>query len=183
MGKYKNIIIPTVVLTVIAGLVAALLAFTYEATGVGNLGTGLTEEELEEYAPVVLPDSEGTLALYDYTGGEADLLGVYVNESKDGVALHIQTAGYAGKSKPIEALIGLNQDGEIQGVAIVSCQETPGLGTKIQDEAYLKNYQGASGSADSVDTITSATISSKALRDGVNFALKEFEKLKGEVFA
>lgn len=182
MGKYKNIIIPTIVLTVIAGLVAALLAFTYQVTGVGNLGTGLTEEELVEYAPVVFPESDGALSLYEYDSQEADLLGVYVNENKDGVALHIQTAGYSGKSKPIEALVGLNQDGEIQGIAIVSCQETPGLGTKIQDEEYLKNYQGISGSADSVDTITSATISSKALRDGVNFALQEFEKLKGEVF-
>lgn len=183
MGKYKNIIVPTVVLTVIAGLVAALLAFTYEVTGVGDLGTGLTQEELAEYAPVVLPESDGALQLYEYDGGAADLLGVYVNDSKDGVALHIQTVGYGGKSKPIEALIGLNQNGEIQGIAIVSSQETPGLGTKIEDEEYLKNYQGISGSADSVDTITSATISSTALRDGVNFALEEFEKLKGEIFA
>ena len=133
-------------------VMVALLAFTYEVTGVGDLGTGLTQEELAEYAPVVLPESDGAIQLYEYDGGEADLLGVYVNDSKDGVALHIQTVGYGGKSKPIEALIGLNQNGEIQGIAIVSSQETPGLGTKIEDEEYLKKYQGISGSADSVDT-------------------------------
>lgn len=97
--------------------------------------------------------------------------------------MHIQTAGYAGKSKPIEALVGFDQDGTIVNVMIVSCQETPGLGTKIEDAEYLKGYQGVSGSADSVDTITGATISSKALRNGVNFALGMFEEVKGEVLA
>lgn len=181
MGKYKNIILPTVVLTVISVLVAMLLAVTYKITGIGELGTGLTEEELAEYAPLVL--SEGTtLSLYEYET-EGDLLGVYVSDTKDAVALHITATGYAGKSKPIEALIGIDKDGVIQGITIVECQETPGVGSKIQNKDYLKNYQGISGSADDVDTITSATISSKALRNGVNFALQVFEELKGEVFA
>lgn len=182
MKQYKNIIIPTFVLTLIAGLVAGLLAFTYNATGIANLGTGLSEDELKEYAPIVLPEASG-LTAFSYDSEEKDLLGVYAADDHSGVALHIQTAGYAGKSKPIEAFIGFNQDGEIQGITIVSCQETPGLGTKIQDEAYLKNYLGISGSADEVDTITSATISSAALKNGVNFAMQMFEQIKGEVFA
>lgn len=181
MGKYKNIIMPTLILTIISALVAMLLAFTYQITGIGELGTGLTDEELAEYTPQILPEGT-TLSLYEYAT-EGDLLGVYVSEAKDAVALHIQATGYAGKSKPIEALIGIDKDGVIQGITIVACQETPGLGSKVQNTEYLKNYQGVSGSADEVDTITSATISSKALRNGVNFALQVFEELKGEVFA
>ena len=45
MGKAKSIIIPTLVLTIISVLVAVLLAFTYNATGVGNIQPGLSEAE------------------------------------------------------------------------------------------------------------------------------------------
>lgn len=179
MGSIKNILLPTLVLTIIAALVSGLLAFTYHATGVGELGTGLSEEELVEFSPVL--DGCQKLVQADYQSDEKDLLGVYLNEDASAFALHIQTAGYAGKSKPIEALIGFSEDGTIQNVFIVASQETPGLGTKVNDTEYLKNYQGINGSADGVDTITGATISSKALRSGVNFALQMFEQVKGEV--
>ncbi|MGI5959076.1 MAG: FMN-binding protein [Massiliimalia sp.] len=181
MEKWKSIGVPTLVLTVISCLIAALLAVTYNVTGIANLGTGLSEDELKEYAPVLENCQQLTQA--EYESEQKDLLGVYVNEDKTQFAMHIQTAGYAGKSKPIEALVGFDQDGTIVNVMIVSCQETPGLGTKIEDAEYLKGYQGVSGSADGVDTITGATISSKALRNGVNFALGMFEEVKGEVLA
>lgn len=181
MNHMKSIVLPTVVLTVISCFIAALLAFTYHMTGIANLGSGLSDEELEEFATVFTDCKR--LSQVDYTSEEKDLLGVYTNEDQSQIALHIQTAGYAGKSKPIEALIGFSQDGTIETVLIISCQETPGLGTKIQNPEYLKNYQGIRDSANHVDTITSATISSKALRNGVNFALEIFEKVKGEVLA
>ena len=182
MGKAKSTIIPTLVLTIISVLVAVLLAFTYNATGVGNIQPGLSEEECVEFAPLVFPDSE-KLEKVDYQSDQADLLGVYQNASGDGIALHIQTVGYAGKGTPIEALVGFDLEGAITGVAIVSCGETPGLGTRVEDAEYLENYVGISGTADSVDTITGATISSTALRNGVNFALQQFEAVKGEVLA
>lgn len=182
MKKYKDIIVPTFVLTLIAALIAGLLAVTYNLTGIANLGTGLSEDELAKYAPIVLPEAS-KLEPMELATEEKDLLGVYLADDKSGAALHIQVAGYAGKSKPIEALVGLDKDGVVQGITVISCQETPGLGSKIQNEDYLKNYQGISGSADEVDTITSATISSTALKNGVNFALELFEEMKGEIFA
>lgn len=181
MQKYKNIIIPTCVLTLIACLVAALLAFTYNATGIANLGTGISEEDLAKNAPIVLPGST-TLTKADYTPTDENLVAVYLNEDKTGMAMHIKTTGYAGKSKPIEVLVGLNKDGQIQGITIVACQETPGLGTKIENPEYLQNFVGISGTAQDVDTITSATISSVALRNGVDFALNQFEQIKGDIF-
>lgn len=181
MAKIKDIVIPTLVLTIISVLIAALLAFTYNATGVGNIVPGLSDEECETLAPVVIPDAK-KLVRIDYQTDEKDLLGVYQDEEGTGVALHIQAIGYGGKGSPIEALIGFDSEGTILGVTIVSCQETPGLGTRIEDPEYLQNYVGVSGSADSVDTITSATISSTALRSGVNYALEQFELIKGEVF-
>ncbi len=179
MKNMKNIIVPTIVLTIISTIIAVLLALTYNLTGVGNLGTGLTDEELSEYANII-PNCK-KLELVEYTSEEKDLLGIYTNESKENLVLHIKTAGYAGKSKPIEALVGFNSDGSITNVKVIACPETPGLGTKIQDEKYLENYVGVKETANDVDTITSATISSKALRSGVEFALKQFEVVKEAV--
>ena len=159
MTKAKGIIVPTLILTVIAALVAVLLAFTYNATGVGNIQPGLNEEECVEFAPLVIPDSKKLIKV-GYQSKEENLLGVYKNESGDELALHIQTVGYAGKGKPIEALVGFDTEGTIIGVAIVACGETPGLGTRIENPEYLQNYVGVNGSADEVDTITGATISS-----------------------
>ena len=181
MEKWKSIGVPTLGLTLISCLIAALLAVTYNVTGIANLGTGLSEEELTEYASVL--DNCQKLTQVEYESDQQDLLGVYVNEDRSQAALHIQVSGYAGKSKPIEALVGISQNGTVVNVRIVSSQETPGVGTKIEDPDYLANYQGISGSADNVDTITGATISSTALKDGVNFALTVFEELKGEVLA
>lgn len=182
MAKYKNIIVPTLTLTIISVLVAVLLAVTYQATGVGNIQPGLSDEECAEFAGKVIPGAS-KLAQVPYESENADLLGVYKNENGDELALLVQAVGYAGKDTPVQILVGFDQEGVTTGVAIVSSGETPGLGTKIEDEEYLQQYVGLSGSADGVDTITGATFSSTALRDGVNLAMSEFEAVKEEVSA
>ena len=182
MGKYKNIIVPTLTLTIISVLVALLLAVTYQATGVGNIQPGLSDEECAELAGKVIPGAS-KLAQVPYESDDPDLLGVYQNESGEELALLVQAVGYAGKNTPIEILVGIDPEGTVTGVTVVSSGETPGLGTKIEDEEYLQSYVGISGSADGVDTITGATFSSTGLRDGVNFALSEFEKVKEAVSA
>lgn len=180
MNIGKQIVLPTLVLTLIAALIAGLLSFTYEATGIANIDTGLKPEQLAELQPVVLPDG-GALEKAEVSVEDSSLIAVYTDGST-GAALHIKAVGYAGKSSPIEALVGISKDGSITGISITTCPETPGLGTKIEKPDYLKNYVGVSGSALEVDTITSATISSSALRSGVDHALQLFEQIKGEVF-
>lgn len=179
MKNIKNILVPTIVLSVIAALIALLLAITYNLTGIANIGTGLSDEELSKYADV-LPNCK-KLSFVEYKSNEENLLGIYQDENKKNIALHVKTAGYAGKSNPIEALIGFNDDGSISSVKIIACPETPGLGTKIQDEEYLKNFEGVSDSTADVDTITGATISSSALKNGVDFAIKQYNIVKEEV--
>ena len=52
---YKTIVKPTLVLTVIAVAISALLALTYNLTGVGEASAGIAQDKLDEYAQVVLP--------------------------------------------------------------------------------------------------------------------------------
>ena len=46
-----------------------------------------------------------------------------------GVAYEITGTGYSG---PIEIIMGVDKDGKILGVRVISHQETPGLGDKIE---------------------------------------------------
>jgi len=71
-------------------------------------------------------------------------------------------------------MVGVNADGSVQGVEIISHSETPGFGAKADDPDYLGQYRGQSGKLTlgrDVEAISGATISSRAILGGVNQAL------------
>jgi electron transport complex protein RnfG len=79
--------------------------------------------------------------------------------------------GYAG---PIEMIIGINKQCRICAVKILSQSETPGLGTRTDEPAFLKQFDGKNikeialkRDGGSIDAITGATISSKAVLKGI----------------
>lgn len=88
-----------------------------------------------------------------------------------GYAFMTDGRGYGGK---IGILVGLEVDRTVRGIRIISHQETPGLGAKITQLDFLDQYAGLSTSelairrdGGAVDAITGATISSRAVADGV----------------
>ena len=104
-------------------------------------------------------------------------------------------AGYAvgtvvpGFQDPIELLIGVEPRSQKSlGVAILSSRETPGLGDKIQQGDWLAQFAdravplvgrkaGAASTGASVDMITGATISSRAVINAVNATVAEWSPL------
>ncbi|MBR6708713.1 MAG: FMN-binding protein [Clostridia bacterium] len=91
----------------------------------------------------------------------------------DGVdyCVNLTAAGFGGD---MEMMVGVGADGSVRGVEIVSLAETPGLGSKVQDEAFLAQYvdkQGTLVLGEQIDAISGATVSSRAVTDGVNAAL------------
>ena len=67
----------------------------------------------------------------------------------------ITVSGY--NKDGIRALIGITQDGTVENLGMVSISETAGLGTKINDKAFLSGYIGAADAAEGPDAITGAT--------------------------
>ena len=70
-------------------------------------------------------------------------------------------------------------DGNIAGIKVTGHAETPGLGAKAQtDSAWVAQYQGAAADGQlmvtkdggTINAITGATITSRAVTDGVNTA-------------
>jgi electron transport complex protein RnfG len=75
--------------------------------------------------------------------------------------------GYAGQ---IKFIVGITDKTEITGIEILSSNETPGIGEAIRDKVFLNSFK------DKIpDAITGATISSRALIDGVKSKIEEYK--------
>ena len=78
-------------------------------------------------------------------------------------------------------MTGLDEDGKITGLQILSIDETPGLGMNAKKESWLSQFTGKSGTlsvvkgsaseSEQIQAITSATITSKAVTSAVNSAV------------
>ena len=106
----------------------------------------------------------GALSITAGYGEEGHLLGYCVE---------VQSQGFGG---PVTMTVGVDLNGTVTGVAIESHSETNRVGTAAMTPAALARYVGRSGTIrssgnNSVDTVTGATATSKAITAGVNRAL------------
>jgi electron transport complex protein RnfG len=126
----------------------------------------------------VLQDvDEDALACINDSLDDAEVTAVFVglDESAQVVGYGVLTEprGYGG---PMAMAVGLDRDGLVTGVSIITHKETPGLGTKvITEEYYLEQFVGwdaaeVENSDQGYDAIAGATKSSNAVRKGVQTA-------------
>ncbi|MFH1645856.1 MAG: RnfABCDGE type electron transport complex subunit G [Candidatus Omnitrophota bacterium] len=107
----------------------------------------------------------------------------YKEEQLVGYAIFAIGDGYAGD---ITMLVGIDKSGIITGLAVLTNNETPGLGAKCneikygeKDPWFLRQLKGKNGSIielKDVEAITGATITSKAIVDGVREQVLKFFK-------
>ena len=115
---------------------------------------------------------------------------VYAAKAKDeiiGYTVEVVPNGYGGA---IDTIIGVSADGTVQGIQYIEMSETPGLGEKVREQEFYSQFIGKtagafsvvkSGAAEDSDilAVSGATISSRAVTDGVNAAV-EFVKQQKE---
>lgn len=116
-----------------------------------------------------------------------------------GEAASGEPAGYValalgkGYSSTIRTMVGMDGSREITGIKVASQQETPGLGTRIEeihrgeDEPWFqRQFRGKTssglelvrgGGADGIEAITGATISSRAVTSSVRETVGQLEKV------
>lgn len=79
--------------------------------------------------------------------------------------------GYSGE---IETLAGVEKDGTITAIKVLSNNETPGSGSRVSEPAFTDQFKRRGiGSLDTVEAVTGATISSKAVVDSVKKKAEE----------
>lgn len=93
-----------------------------------------------------------------------------------GYCVEVNPKGFSGALKMI---VGINADGTVAGIKVTEASETPGLGAKAQsDKNWIAQFAGqpADGSlavskdGGTINAITGATITSRAVTLGVNTA-------------
>lgn len=90
-----------------------------------------------------------------------------------GYCVEVQSQGFAG---PITMTVGVDLNGAVTGVAVNSHNETDRVGTEAMTSGALARYVGRSGTIrtsgpNSMDAVSGATATSKAITAGVNRAL------------
>ncbi len=90
---------------------------------------------------------------------------------------YVFTASRKGYGGDVVVTVSLSPEGKVIRVIANVSTETTGVGSKAGEESYLNKYVGIQGSADEVDTISRATYSSKAVKEGVSAVLKAFDSL------
>ena len=160
-------------LLIITAVVAAALAGVNSITApaIAELNAQKTQEAIE----LVLPG--GGEEVTDFPA--VDLV-AKVYKGENGYAVQTTPGGF---DNTITMMVGVDNTGSVLGISIISHTETAGLGAVAAagtpaGEAFRGNFVGKSGSVSvtkdggEIDSITGATITSRAVCVGVNAALE-----------
>lgn len=170
----KYVLRLTLTLLIIAAIVAAALAFVNQITE--PIIAKANQEKIMKAIEVVLPGGYETEVqnFSDETG-----LVSKVYQGQNGYAVEVTPAGF---DNTITLMVGIDLEGNVLGISVVSHTETAGLGAvaaanNAAGNAFRDQFIGKSGEVSVtkdggvIDAITGATVTSRAICDGVNAAL------------
>ncbi len=120
----------------------------------------------------------GVVVAYDAAGKSLGL--VLTTTAKD---------GYGGD---IQFTVGIKEDGTVNGISMLSINETAGLGMRAKDAAFTDKFANkqveefkvtktGSTSDSEIDALSGSTITSKAVTNGVNSAIVAFNYIYNNV--
>ena len=174
--KESGIASLVIVLAIICLVIAALLGLVNSVTE-GPIAAN-TAKTVQDSLKVVLPADN-----YDeveYSGTEVNVIAVY-KAGEDGYVVEVNSPnGFGGA---LDMMTGIDNDGAITGIAIISHSETSGLGSKATDPEWQAQFVGITDTVTvtkdggQINAITGSTITSRAVCDGVNMARSVVEEL------
>ena len=155
------------VLTLICSVVALMLAAVNAVTK-NRIEENTNNEKLRAVSRIFGEVDE----VIPVEGTDPEILLVVKDGATPGYCVSVLPQGYGGE---IDMLVGVCPDRSVKGVEIISMSETPGVGSRVKsDENFLPQFAGKSGPfepGNGADAISGASISSRAVMDGVNAAI------------
>lgn len=187
----KTIIKRTLILALICTICTAILA-TVNAVTKEPIAQSKTRRILEA-ARKVLPDGAAPVATTRVIAGTTNTC--FVVRDADGTITAVAVQGTApkGYGGPVSIMFGIAADGTLLNYEVTQQTETPGLGSKIEEEPFrshvLKRADGTSRptmgttwrvtrDGGDIEAVTAATISSRAALQALQNALATYETLK-----
>ena len=175
MKQKSSVLRLALTLLMITGVVAAALA------GINSLTASriYKNKQLKSWEAIqkVLP--EGAIISEETEITDSSGIAKTLYTSTKGYAVEVVPNGFGGA---ITMLVGISFEGKVLGIAVVSQTETAGLGAVVAadnqaGETFREQFVGLSGvlavtkDGGDIDSVTGATISSRAVVEGVNAAL------------
>jgi electron transport complex protein RnfG len=169
----ESIFYSTLVLTLVCLIAAGLLGFTYD----------LTKEKIDAKA------NEKTYATLKLIFTDADKFKTekdyFIAEKNGQIIGYAAIASSPGYSSVLKILVGMDMSKKVAGIRILEQTETPGLGTRVTEPEFYSQFSGLGSqemelkkNGGGVDGITGATISSRAVTNGVkDILINKLEKL------
>lgn len=181
--ELKEILRPTAVLFIICVVVAAALAGTNMLTA--DRIAQLEAENAEASRKIVLPAAE------EFTSQDNDAY--YTGEAGGETVGYVFETGSSGYGGTVKVMTGIDTEGNITGVVILSHDETPGLGANATKPDFLNQYlqpapedgldviKYQTPAEGQIEAMTGATVTSTAVTDAVNQAIEQYYAVKGGV--
>ncbi len=190
MKNAGEIIKTGVILCIITTVAACLLGYTNSVTA--PIIEQNTIEKQNEAMQAVLSEADDFEEVTEIPEVEdgAEITSVYkalAGGETIGVCVMVSPNGYGGA---IEMAVGVDTDGTVTGMDIISLSETAGLGANANKDEFKAQYVGKTAgvavskngaSGNEIDALSGATITSRAVTLGVNTAISAAESvLSGE---
>ena len=181
-STFINMVGSLLVITVVAGF---SLGFVNDLT-IGPKATAKLKQKVNAIK-LVLPEFNNNpvkdiqLLKLENSKDSIEVYPAFLNNTFVGAAVIGRTdKGFSGL---IKIMVGFKPNGDIQNIAVLEQKETPGLGTKIKGETFLKQFRGINLSSynlnvrkdgGEIDALTGATITSRAFCDATKMAYEVF---------
>lgn len=166
----------TFVCALLLGVINSVTKDKIEQNGIETRNAAMSEIIPDaEFTDVEVPADFATPA----DKNQPVVSGVYqatLDGAEAGYCVEVNPKGFGGALKMI---VGINADGTVAGIKVTEASETPGLGAKAQsDKNWIAQFAGqpADGSlavskdGGTINAITGATITSRAVTLGINTA-------------
>ena len=141
----------------------------------------------EEYAEF---DEAAAASLMEENGYVDEITGVQsaLDESGSVLGYVITVIAKDASQANITYSVGIQNDGTVNGYSLISIAETPGLGDKAKNEEFYGQFAGkqtdsftvvkqAPSSDSEIESISGATITSRAVTNGVNACITYFQNV------
>lgn len=187
-STFLNMVLSLLVITLVAGFALGYVNdITLEpkakaklAKKVNALKTVLPEFDNDAVSEVVVVKPESA----------KDSIEIYP-AFKNGEFVGAAVTGFSekGYSGLVKIMVGFTPDGHIYNISVLEQKETPGLGTKMKGEKFLKQFRDKDPSrydlkvekdGGEVDALTGATITTRAFTEATQLAYAIFMEHKGQ---
>jgi electron transport complex protein RnfG len=181
-STFFNMIIALFVITIVAG---ASLGFINDITK-GPKAQAKLERKVNALKQVLPefnnnPVEEVLMLKSDKAKDSIEIYtGTFDNEPVGTAVIGSSEKGYSGL---VKIMVGFNTDGSIKNIVVLEQKETPGLGTKMKSEKFIRQFKGKKPTefnlkpqknGGDVDAIAGATISTRAFGEAAQMAYDVF---------